>query len=217
MDGDGGEVQHEALDPIEAEIIELERELCRLPEVSAARIVADRVGRPTEIHILAHGSKHPKQVVRDVQSVALASFGIEVDRRIVSVVQLGGQPGGVPTQDLENPVRAEERAVLRHVNAEANGLLPWGEAHHDTFRAMVGHRMSVGICTEDLPEEHNRVTLDPILKDRHGIPAPRIDYTIGENTNRCRVVLSDFLRIDVDVNQAAWWDGETHALRITGR
>ena len=122
MDGDGGEAQHEALDPIEAEIIELERELCRLPEVSAARIVADRVGRPTEIHILAHGSKHPKQVVRDVQSVALASFGIEVDRRIVSVVQLGGQPGGVPTQDLENPVRAEERAVLRHVNAEANGL-----------------------------------------------------------------------------------------------
>ena len=37
------------------------------------------------------------------------------------------------------------------------------------------------IC-EDLPEEHNRVTLDPVLKDSHGIPAPRIDYTIGENT-----------------------------------
>ena len=28
------------------------------------------------------------------------------------------------------------------------------------------------------------MTLDPVLKDSHGIPAPRIDYTIGENTRR---------------------------------
>jgi choline dehydrogenase-like flavoprotein len=70
------------------------------------------------------------------------------------------------------------------VGAEANGLLPWGEGHHDVFRSLVGHRMSVGSCTEDLPEEHNRVTLDPVLKDGHGIPAPKVDYTISENTNR---------------------------------
>jgi hypothetical protein len=35
-----------------------------------------------------------------------------------------------------------------------------------------------------LPEEHNRVTLDPVLTDGHGIPAPKINYTIGENTRR---------------------------------
>ena len=28
------------------------------------------------------------------------------------------------------------------------------------------------------------MTLDPFLKDSHGIPAPRIDYAIGENTAR---------------------------------
>jgi choline dehydrogenase-like flavoprotein len=28
------------------------------------------------------------------------------------------------------------------------------------------------------------VTLDPVLKDSHGIPAPRIDYVISENTRR---------------------------------
>jgi choline dehydrogenase-like flavoprotein len=70
------------------------------------------------------------------------------------------------------------------VNTVAAGLVPWGGEHHDTFRRMVGKRMSVGVCTEDLPEEHNRVTLDPVLKDDHGIPAPRIDYVIGENTSR---------------------------------
>ena len=66
----------------------IETEIGRLPEVVACRIVADAVGRPLEVHVLAHPGKHPKQVVRDVQSVALASFGLEIDRRIVSVVQL---------------------------------------------------------------------------------------------------------------------------------
>ena len=39
------------------------------------------------------------------------------------------------------------------------------------------------IC-EDLPEEHNRVTLDPVLKDSNGIPAPKIDYTISDNSRK---------------------------------
>ena len=41
----------------------------------------------------------------------------------------------------------------------------------------------VGIC-EDLPEEHNTVTLDPELTDGHGIPSPKIDYTLSENSRR---------------------------------
>ena len=41
----------------------------------------------------------------------------------------------------------------------------------------------VAIC-EDLPELHNRVTLDPELTDAHGIPAPRIDYTLSDNSRR---------------------------------
>lgn len=101
----------------EEEVLELERELCRLPEVSAARVVVDGQGRPTEVHILATAAKHAKQVVRDVQSVALASFGIELDRRIVSVVQLGTEEetedGAVP-----QPVRP----VLVNVTTEASGL-----------------------------------------------------------------------------------------------
>ena len=35
---------------------------------------------------------------------------------------------------------------------------------------------------EDLPEDHNRVTLDPNLVDSDGIPAPKIDYRISENS-----------------------------------
>lgn len=38
--------------------------------------------------------------------------------------------------------------------------------------------------TDDLPEPSNRVTLDPTLKDPSGIPAPKIEYRISENTRR---------------------------------
>ena len=72
----------------ELDVDAVEAELHRLPDVAAVRIVADDIGRPLEIHVLAHTGKHAKQVVRDVQSVALASFDLEIDRRIVSVVQL---------------------------------------------------------------------------------------------------------------------------------
>ena len=74
--------------------------------------------------------------------------------------------------------------VTEAVTSEAKGLLPWGAGHHAAFRRLNGHRLGLSAICEDLPEEHNRVTLDPILKDSHGIPAPRVDYTIGENSAR---------------------------------
>ena len=64
------------------------------------------------------------------------------------------------------------------------GTLPWGASHHDAF-AKLNERITafVAIC-EDLPEEHNTVTLDPDLTDANGIPAPKISYTLSENSHR---------------------------------
>ena len=58
----------------------------------------------------------------------------------------------------------------------------WGDDHHRDFAERFRRQMGIVIMTEDLPEEHNRVTLDPALTDRHGIPAPKIDYTVSDNT-----------------------------------
>jgi choline dehydrogenase-like flavoprotein len=74
--------------------------------------------------------------------------------------------------------------VMEAVMSEQKGILPWGEAHHEVFRRLNGHRLQLSAICEDLPEAHNRVTLDPVLKDSNGIPSPRIDYTIGENSHR---------------------------------
>ena len=70
------------------------------------------------------------------------------------------------------------------ITSDAAGRLPWGGDHHRSFRKLFRHRVQVGVACEDLPEEHNRVTLDPVLKDSHGIPAAKIDYAISENTRR---------------------------------
>jgi choline dehydrogenase-like flavoprotein len=68
------------------------------------------------------------------------------------------------------------------VRSAAAGQLPWGRDHHRVYAELLDHRVNVGVACDDLPEERNRVTLDPVLKDGNGIPAPRIDYTIGANT-----------------------------------
>lgn len=77
-------VEYEGNDPL----ILLEKELKRLPDIQAARIVAGYDGEPSEVHIVASPHKAPKQLVRDIQSVAIASFGYDIDRRRISIVQI---------------------------------------------------------------------------------------------------------------------------------
>ncbi|MCH9670416.1 MAG: GMC family oxidoreductase [Gammaproteobacteria bacterium] len=74
--------------------------------------------------------------------------------------------------------------VNEAITSAAAGRLPWGADHHRVYRELLGKRVQIGVACEDLPELHNCVTLDPTLTDSHGIPAPKINYTISENTRR---------------------------------
>lgn len=60
----------------------------------------------------------------------------------------------------------------------------WGEDHHDDYRRMFKRMTGMVAVCEDLPEAHNQVTLDPVLKDSDGIPAPKITYTLSDNSKR---------------------------------
>jgi len=68
-------------------------------------------------------------------------------------------------------------------------LLPfeelWGASFHDVIRRA---RSTVlwAANIEDLPEEHNRVTLDSELRDSDGIACPKIEYRYSENTIQIR-------------------------------
>lgn len=68
---------------------DLEDALRQLSGVRAVSVVTGPDAEPREVHVLASPGKPPKQVVRDVQSLALAQFDIDLDHRIVSVVQIG--------------------------------------------------------------------------------------------------------------------------------
>ena len=95
-------------------VARLEEELLRVPGVRSARVVGDDA--PTEIHIVATHERSPKQLVRDVQSLAAAGYGMPIDHRIVSIVQL----------DEEPPPGAEDRRpVLERVIFASKGPSGW--------------------------------------------------------------------------------------------
>ena len=87
-------------------------------------------------------------------------------------------------------IRGYELQILSYGNAPLaaalGGLMgqkvAWGEDHHDEFKQRFGHSVGIAIMSEDLPEEHNMVTLDSEMADSDGIPAPKINYTVSENT-----------------------------------
>ena len=60
--------------------------------------------------------------------------------------------------------------------------IPWGSEHHRVFNERFGRTITVSVMGEDLPEPHNRVVLDKTLTDSDGIPSPKVDYTMSENS-----------------------------------
>jgi hypothetical protein len=89
---------------------ELESALTRLPGVRAVSVVTDAAAAPVEVHVLALPGKSVKQLVRDVQSLALAELGIAIDHRTVSVVQVEVEPSA-PRGDAAARVVLESVAV----------------------------------------------------------------------------------------------------------
>lgn len=108
---------------------ELEEGLTRLESVDAARLV--NLGeRITEVHIIAAVDKPAKQVVRDVQSLAMARFGVNIDRRVISVVQISPHDVALATtaraaltriSETPNGTRTTLEVTLRHEDAEHVG------------------------------------------------------------------------------------------------
>lgn len=60
----------------------------------------------------------------------------------------------------------------------------WGPGFHEGIQKRLGRSAMWGIIAEDLPDEENRVVLDPVLADADGIPAPKIVYRMSENSRR---------------------------------
>lgn len=103
----------------ELAVVDIEQAIADLDGIVAVRLVpGDR--RPVdELHVVVHPERDPKQTVRDVQSLLIARHGVEIDRRVISVVQLSSDTDkrlhdGLPRLMLDAvqiEVRGEETSV----------------------------------------------------------------------------------------------------------
>ena len=66
----------------------------------------------------------------------------------------------------------------------STGRIPWGPEHHQGYDDVFDRTAGMVVISEDLPDPENRVTLDPERSDGDGIPAPKIDYRLSENSQR---------------------------------
>lgn len=106
---------------------ELEESLTRLESVDAVRVVSD-AGRVAEVHVLAAAMKPAKQIVRDVQSLAMARYGTNIDRRVISVVQLA--PSGVSHDTRHRPVIVSIREEPAGSRVNVYVTLGWQSEEH---------------------------------------------------------------------------------------
>jgi hypothetical protein len=84
---------------------EFEAALRTVPGIREASVRTSPDAHPIEVHVVAGGIKPAKQVVRDVQSIAMAQFDLDIDHRIVSVVQ-------IPDDSVEVGEPDDETATL---------------------------------------------------------------------------------------------------------
>lgn len=96
-------------------IDDIERTLGSVAEIKAARVVATPEGVIQEIHVLALPNKSPKQLVRDIESTIMASFGIAVDHKKISIAQLG-----TDSDVMQDAVVAGDPARARIISINAN-------------------------------------------------------------------------------------------------
>lgn len=89
---------------------EVQAAIGRVRGVMATRVVGEN-GDISEVHILAQAGRPAKQIVRDVESLVAAQFGMKLDHRKVSVAQIEG-----PKEEAPLP-----RPEIRGVRIEAEG------------------------------------------------------------------------------------------------
>jgi choline dehydrogenase-like flavoprotein len=99
----------------------------------------------------------------------LEFYETDTSRGFVRGAKWGLQPTGGPTKMTTAYPWGAENAI-------------WGAGFHENVRKRLGHSAMWGIIAEDLPEEHNLVTLDPVNTDRQGVPAAKIVYRMNQNS-----------------------------------
>jgi choline dehydrogenase-like flavoprotein len=130
-----------------------------------------------------------------------------------------GIPGGAYSRDFAHTASTNAFArgwklsmthgYVRGPASMADYFVPgWGASHKDYMRRNFGHLAGVTAGGEQLPDERNRVELDPEVVDDYGVPVPRITLEPRENDKLMLVAMEKQVR---EIVEAA---GATEILRM---
>ena len=153
---------------------DIENTLGQVAEIKAARIVASPEGQIQEIHVLALPTKTPKQLVRDIESTIMATFGISIDHKKISIAQLGAE--AMPAEEAAEAVQVEVRARIVAINANVTGVHATvsvtldieGETHVGESSgpaSSTGRQRLVALATLDAVEQYVHGTHSFALED----------------------------------------------------
>ncbi len=142
----------------------LEDVISKVSGVMSVKVVEEN-GEPREIHVIASSDKNPKQVVRDIETMVLASIGFKLDRKIISVAQMDSQHS-LPRRKYDvSDVTLEEygstvKAVVRILSL--NGEERIGE--YEGPNTSVNLPKVVGMAVVNSLEPNSAVSVDDVQK-----------------------------------------------------
>lgn len=129
----------------------LQRAIERIEGVSTARVILGENDEISEIHLVSSSPRRPKQVVRDIESLLNAQFGIHVDYRRISLVQISS----------ESALATHKRIQL----VSAQPLLPAENSVQVTLQDDHSRYEGVSLCAsaEQNDEPHTRAAASATL------------------------------------------------------
>lgn len=118
----------------EIAVLEIQESIATLDGIQAVRLIPGTKRPVDELHVVITPERDPKQTVRDLQSLLIAHHGIDIDRRVISVVQLPSGSGarlrdGIPRVELQSvniEVRGSDTSVtveVRHAGTRVLGCV----------------------------------------------------------------------------------------------
>jgi hypothetical protein len=183
----------------------MERDLARIPAVSSARVVIED-DELREVHIVCAVGRSPKLVGRDVQSLLAAQWGVDIDHRKVSVVQLEGDPDAVeeaaapsePTRSSSPASSPSGAPGITSVSVSATG-----QSAEATVTVKLGGRAATG-RTKGVPSwtAQRRLTAEATLEALAELDQRLAGYGIAEVTS-VRMGTEDVVIVTV----SGWADG----------
>lgn len=187
------------VDPQETRIRaeDIEAALSQVAEIKAARVVASPDGVIQEVHVLASPSKAPKQLVRDIESTVMATFGIPIDHKKISIAQLGhdavAKNGSAPPSirpkiiSVTSSVSGVQSTVA--VTLEISGTDYIGKAagpNSQTGRQRLVANATLDAISQSGDEAHvfalEDVSVLPLGKERVAVACVTLVSTFGEQS-----------------------------------